>query len=184
MVDLSALVTIFALVFSALGVSVVLRDYIASVIAGIVIRVTWHTKPGRRIKILIGPTPMKGDVLKVGVLSTTFMEVGDGERLPSVKTGRMVKVPNFILISNPVLVYGDKIIDEVVAYLGWPGPNLDKIMADMKSAISDQGLNTIEVGLYQKENMLAVHGIYEAKPQTITDERSNILKNFLSKQNS
>ena len=87
MVDLSALVTIFALVFSALGVSVVLRDYIASVIAGVVIRVTWHTKPGRRIKILIGPTPMKGDVLKVGVLSTTFMEVGDGERLPSVKTG-------------------------------------------------------------------------------------------------
>lgn len=184
MVDLTALATIFALVFSALGVSVVLKDYIASVIAGIVVRITWHVKPGRRIKILIAPGgfTMKGDIRKVGLLSTTFVEVGDGERLPSVQTGRMVKVPNFILISSPILVYGDKIVDEVVAYVNWPRPNLDKVMTDMRSAIDEQGLKTIEVGLYQKESMLAVHGIYEAKPKTMTDERSNILKSFLSKQ--
>lgn len=186
MVELTSLITILALVFSALGMSVVLKDYIASAIAGLVVRVTWHTKPGRRIKILIAPVgfAMKGDILRVGFLSTTLMEVGDGERLPSVQTGRTVKVPNFILISNPVLVYGDRIIDEVVAYLSWPGPNLNKVMVDMESAIQEQGLKAIEVGLYQKESMLAVHGIYEASPKTITDERSNILKSFLSKQTS
>jgi hypothetical protein len=96
----------------------------------------------------------------------------------------MVKVPNFILINNPILVYGEKIIDEVVAYLPWPGPNLDKIMNDMRSAMDEQGVRIIEVGLYQKESMLAIHGIYEAKPKTITDERSSILRNFLSKQGS
>jgi hypothetical protein len=182
LIDWTTLVPILALVFSALGVSVVLKDYIASVIAGIVIRATWHAKSGRRIKILIAPSGIKGDIVQVGVLSTALMEVGDGERLPSVLTGRMVKVPNFILINSPVLVYGDKIIDEVVAYLSWPGPNLDNVMSDMRSAIRDQELKTIEVGLYQKDNLLAVHGIYEAKPKAMTDERSGILKSFLSKQ--
>jgi hypothetical protein len=184
LVDLTALISVVALVFTALGVSVVLKDYVASAIAGVVIRVTWRTKRGRRIKIITIPAPLKGDIVKVGVLSTTFIEVGDGERLPSVQTGRMVKVPNFILINNPILVYGEKIIDEVVAYLPWPGPNLDKIMTDMRSAMDEQGVRIIEVGLYQKESMLAIHGIYEAKPKTITDERSSILRNFLSKQGS
>ena len=184
LVDLTALVSVMALVFTALGVSVVLKDYVASVIAGFVIRVTWRTRPGRRVKIMIGPTPVKGDIQKVGALSTTFVEVGDGERLPSVQTGRIVKVPNFILISNPVLVYGDKIVDEVVAYLKWPGPDLETVMNDMRLSIQEQGLKAIEVGLYQKENMLAVHGIYEAKPKAMTDERSNILRAFLSKQSS
>ena len=48
--------------------------------------------------------------------------------------------------------------------------NLDNVMSDMRSAIQDQDPKTIEVGLYQKDNMLAVHGIYEAKPKTMTDE--------------
>jgi hypothetical protein len=184
MVDPTALISVVALVFTALGVSVVLKDYVASAIAGLVIRITWRARPGRRIKVMTIPTPVKGDIVKVGVLSTTFMEVGDGERLPSVQTGRMVKVPNFILINNPVLVYGDKIIDEVVAYLAWPRIDLEKVMSDMKTAIQEQGVKVIEVGLYQKENMLAVHGIYEAKPKTVTDERSSILKSFLSKQSA
>lgn len=150
MVDPTALISIVALVFTGLGVSVVLKDYVASVIAGVVIRLTWKTKAGRRIKIMTPPAPLKGDIVKVGFLTTTFIEVGDGERLPSVQTGRAVKVPNFILINNPILVYGEKIVDEVVAYLPWPGPNLDKIMTDMRSAMDEQGVKIIEVGLYQK----------------------------------
>jgi len=50
--------------------------------------------------------------------------------------------------------------------------------------MDEQDVKIIEVGLYQKESMLAIHGIYEAKPKTITDERSSILRNFLSKQGS
>jgi len=165
----------------ALGFALVLKDYIASLIAGIVFRFVGHIKRGRRVKILTVPT-IKGDVLNVGLIRTSLMEVGDGERLPSVQTGRIVKVPNFMLLNNPVLIYGDTIIDEVIAYTSRPYSDLTSVISHMKDAIASQGHKVIEVGLYQKEDQLVVHGIFESNPKDPTDVRSNILREFLDKQ--
>jgi len=178
LVDYTLYIPMLSIAVSTLGISVVFKDYVASLLAGIVIRKVKHIRPGGRIK-LIGTPSIKGDIIDVGPLRTTLMEVGDGERLPSVQTGRLVKLPNSLLITNPVLVYGDTIIDEVVAYLSPPFPNLDLVEQAMKEAITQQGHRTVEVGLYQKEDHLVVHGVFEAATKEMTDQRSKILKFFL-----
>jgi len=179
LVDTSLLITAASAL--ALGFALVLKDYIASLIAGIVFRFVGHIKRGRRVKILATPT-IKGDILEVGPIRTSLMEVGDGERLPSVQTGRIVKIPNFMLLNNPVLIYGDTIIDEVIAYTNCPNPDLSSVVGHMKEAIVSQGHKVIEVGVYQKEDRLVVHGIFESNPKDLTDVRSNILREFLEKQ--
>jgi len=178
LVDYTFLIPVLSVLISTLGVSVVFKDYVGSIVAGIVLRHVKHIKSARRIKIITNPV-IKGDVVDIGLLRTTLIEVGDGERLPSVQTGRFVKVPNSFLITNPVVVYGDTIIDEVVAYLKPPITSLDMIIKAMKDAIVKQGHRVIEVGLYQKEDHLVVHGIFEASTKEMTDERSKILKDFL-----
>jgi len=181
LVDISILVTTVASAL-ALGSALILKDYITSLVAGMSFRFVGHIKQGRRVKILATPT-IKGDILQVGPIRTTLMEVGDGERLPSVQTGRIVKVPNFLLMNSPVLIYGDTIIDEVVAYTDCPSSDLGCVIDHMKDAIGSQGHKVIEVGVYQKEDRLVVHGIFESNPKNLTDVRSNILKKFLEKQN-
>jgi hypothetical protein len=179
LVDTSLVIAVVSAL--AVGFALVLKDYIASFIAGVVFRSLGHIKHGRRVKILTVPT-IKGDILDVGPIRTSLMEVGDGERLPSVQTGRIVKIPNFMLLNNPVLIYGDTIIDEVIAYTNCPNPNLSSVIGHMKEAIASQGHKVIEVGVYQKEDRLVVHGIFESNPKDVTDVRSNILREFLEKQ--
>ncbi|HKZ62132.1 MAG TPA: mechanosensitive ion channel domain-containing protein [Nitrososphaera sp.] len=166
-------------IFSSLGMSLVFKDYIADLIATIVIRKTKDIKVGNRIKVSNGGTITKGDVMEIGLLRTTVMEVGDGERLPSVRTGRLIKVPNYMLISNPVMIYGDTIIDEVVSYIPRPYPDSQMLEESMKQAIVNNGHGLIEVGLYQKEDRLVIHGVFEVKTSEMCDERSKILKEFL-----
>jgi hypothetical protein len=119
--------------------------------------------------------------MDIGILRTTVMEVGDGERLPSVRTGRLIKVPNYMLISNPVMIYGDTIIDEVVSYIPRPYPDSQLLVDSMKNAIINNGHGLIEVGLYQKDDRLVIHGVFEVKTSEMADERSKILKDFLVK---
>src|SRR5262245_45889587 len=166
-------------VFSSLGMSFVFKDYIADLIATIVIRKTKDIKVGNRIKVSNGVTMTKGDIMEIGLLRTTVMEVGDGERLPSVRTGRLIKVPNYMLISNPVMIYGDTIIDEVVSYIPRPYPDSNLLEESMRQAIVNNGHGLIEVGLYQKEDRLVIHGVFEVKTSEMGDERSKILKEFL-----
>jgi small-conductance mechanosensitive channel len=175
------LVTILPLlsIFSSLGMSFVFKDYIADLVATIVIRKTKDIKVGSRIKISTGIAVTKGDIMEIGILRTTVMEVGDGERLPSVRTGRLIKVPNYMLISNPVMIYGDTIIDEVVSYIPRPYPDSQLLEESMKQAITNNGHGLIEVGLYQKDDRLVIHGVFEVKTSEMGDERSKILKEFL-----
>jgi hypothetical protein len=44
------------------------------------------------------------------------MEVGDRERLPLMRTGRLIKVPNYMLINNPVTILD----------LSWKQPRFSK----------------------------------------------------------
>lgn len=176
--DLIAILPLLS-VFSSLGLSFVFKDYIADLIATIVIKKTKDIRIGNRIKISSGGAVTKGDIMDIGLLRTTVMEVGDGERLPSVRTGRLIKVPNYMLINNPVMIYGDTIIDEVVSYVPRPYPDTQLLVESMKHAIINNGHGLIEVGLYQKDDRLVIHGVFEVKTSEMGDERSKILKEFL-----
>lgn len=180
--DITVLVALVGALFSALGVSLVFKDYVADLIAFFIMRYVKQIRPGRRVKVMVTP-PIKGDVVTIGPIRTTLMEVGDGERLPSVQTGRIVKIPNFFLLNNPVLVYGDTIIDEVIAYFSEPFPDIDATIQNMRESIVAEGHRPVEIGIYQREKGLVVHGIFEAKTSEMGDLRSNILKDFL-KRNS
>ena len=179
-VEISILVALVGALFSALGVSLVFKDYIADLIAFFIMRYVKQIRPGRRVKIMVTPS-IKGDVVTIGPIRTTLMEVGDGERLPSVQTGRIVKVPNFFLVNNPVLIYGDTIIDEVVAYVSEPFHDIDATIQSMRESIVAEWHRPVEIGIYQREKELVIHGIFEAKTSGIGDLRSNILKDFLKR---
>lgn len=172
---------LMGVLFSSMGVSFVFKDYIADVLAYFVIKKTKDIKEGSRIKITAAGITTKGDIMHMGLLRTTLMEVGDGERLPSVRTGRLIKVPNFMLINNPVMVYGDTIIDEVVSYIPRPYPDSLLLVESMKDAIISNGHGLIDVGLYQKDDRLVIHGVFEVKTSEMADERSKILRDFLIK---
>ncbi len=172
-------ISIIATLLGAMGFSLAFKDYIASLMAGLIIRRAKQIKVGGRVKVLASPV-VKGDVIQVGWLRTTLMEVGDGERLPSVQTGRIMKIPNFMLFNNPTLIYGDSLIDEVIAYIRNESmhPN-SKIIENMAHAIESEGHKVIGIGLYQKENSLVVHGIFESTTRELVDVRSNILARYL-----
>ncbi len=172
-------IPLMSIIFSSMGMSFVFKDYIADVIATVVIKKTKDIKAGNRIKITAAGLTTKGDIMDVGLLRTTVMEVGDGERLPSVRTGRLIKVPNYMLINNPVMIYGDTIIDEVISYIPRPYPDSQLLIDSMRDAIINNGHGLIEVGLYQKEDKLVIHGVFEVKTSEMVDVRSKILKDFL-----
>lgn len=180
--DIGAYLPQLGIIFSSMGASFVFKDYIANLISTLVIKRSKDIKVGKRVKINVPGVPTtKGDIMDIGILRTTVMEVGDGERLPSVRTGRLIKVPNYMLISNPVMIYGDTIIDEVVSYIPRPYPDSQLLVDSMREAIVNNGHGLIEVGLYQKEDRLVIHGVFEVKTSEMADERSKILKDFLVK---
>jgi small-conductance mechanosensitive channel len=181
--DLTSYIPLMSIVFSSMGISLVFKDYIADLIATTVIKRTKDIKVGSRIKIMESGKVTKGDIMETGILRTTIMEVGDGERLPSIRTGRLIKVPNHMLINNPVMIYGDTIIDEVVAFVPRPYPDSQLLLDSMKEAIMKSGHGLIDVGLYQKDNNLVIHGVFEVKTAEMADERSKILKHFLTSTN-
>ena len=180
-VDIVGYIPLLSIVFSSMGISFVFKDFIADFVASMVIKKNKDLKVGNRIKITSGGSVTKGDIMEIGAIRTTVMEVGDGERLPSVRTGRLIKVPNYMLISNPVMIYGDTIIDEVISYVPRPFPDSQQLVDCMKDAIVSSGHGLIEVGLFQsKDDKLVVHGVFEVKTSEMADQRSRILKEFLS----
>ncbi len=65
-----------------------------------VIRKTEDTKSGDRIMISTAGSTVKGYSMEIRVSRTTVMEVGDGECLPSVRTDKLIKIPNSMLINS------------------------------------------------------------------------------------
>jgi len=162
-----------------LGFSLAFKDYIASLIAGFVFRRVKHIKEGTRIKILISPV-IKGDIVNIGWLRTTLEEVGDGEKLSSIKTGRILKIPNFMLFNNPVVIYGDLITDEVMIYLKLNSLHLDHVLLDnMKRAIEEEGYKVIDVNVSQHNDNIIIHGIFRSDTKNIPNARKKILERYL-----
>ena len=172
---------ILSILASTLGVSWIVKDYIASLLAGLIIRVVKQVRPGRRIKVFTTP-PIKGDVIKIGLFRTSLIEVGDGERLPSIRTGRILQVFNMLLMNNPVLIYReDDYVDEVVAYVKYPCGDIGRLKGLMRESIIEEGMEPLEVGIYQRPDLLVIRGMYRSKLDSVVDLRSSILENFLGK---
>jgi small-conductance mechanosensitive channel len=85
----------------ALALALALQKYTASFFAFFVITFSKIYDLGDRIRI--GNT--KGDVRHIGLLHTTLEEVGEDEKLGGEVTGRLVSVPNLIILDQPVLNY-------------------------------------------------------------------------------
>jgi small-conductance mechanosensitive channel len=85
----------------ALALALALQKYTASFFAFFVITFSKIYDLGDRIRI--GET--KGDVRHIGLLHTTLEEVGEDEKLGGELTGRLLYVPNLIILDQPVLNY-------------------------------------------------------------------------------
>ena len=84
-----------------IGLALALQKYIASFFAYFVITFSRIYDLNDRIRI----GSIKGDVRRVGLLHTTLEEVGEDEKLGGELTGRLLQVPNLIILDQPVLNY-------------------------------------------------------------------------------
>lgn len=166
------------LLLGTVGLAFIFRNLVENWSAGVVVRRTGHLTPGRRVKIITPTQVIKGDILSVGPVRTALWEVGDGEHLPSIRTGRIIKIPNSLLINTPIVVYDDTIVDEVIAQVKIPCSNIAAVVEDMRQAIMERGHRIVGVGLYQKEDRFVVHGIFEVDTPHLADERAMILQAF------
>lgn len=177
---MTTLIPLIGILVATTGLGLVFRDYLASLLAGIILRANRKVKPGARVKVMVQPNMvLKGDVISIGPIRTSLHEVGDGEHLPSVLTGRIVKVPNAALVNSPIVIYGDQITDEVVGFEMLPSAHLETVEEDMRAAIVEAGHEVVGVGLYQREDKLVVHGIFREQAAHQGDSRSRIIKGFL-----
>jgi small-conductance mechanosensitive channel len=85
----------------ALGLAFALQKYVASFFGYFHILISRIYRPGDRIRI----GSIKGDVRWVGLIHTTLEEVGEDEKLGGELTGRILHVPNLIILDQPVLNY-------------------------------------------------------------------------------
>jgi len=84
-----------------LALALALQKYTASFFAHFVINLCSIYGVGDRIRI----GSIKGDVRRIGLLHTTLEEVGEDEKLGGELTGRILHVPNLIILDQPVLNY-------------------------------------------------------------------------------
>jgi len=172
-----SLFVIFSIFASALGVSWVSRDYLSSLIGGLIIRRVKHINPGTRIKIL-GQQVVKGDILHIGLFRTLIAEVGTGGQLTDIRTGNIYLVPNFIMINSPILMYGRKLMDQVVAYVD---SNPEEAACLMQEAMKEAKVKIKEVDVYQSKEKFIIYGIYEPRTKRVSNVRNEILEAFVSK---
>jgi small-conductance mechanosensitive channel len=84
-----------------LGLALALQKYTASFLAYFVITFSDIYGMGDRIRI----DDVKGDVRRVGLLHTVPEEVGEDEKLGGELTGRLLHLPNMMVLDQPVLNY-------------------------------------------------------------------------------
>ncbi len=94
--DLSVYVTIIAL-----GASLALQKYIASFVGHFVIGWSSAFEIGDRIRI----GTIKGDVRRIGLFHIILDEVGDDGKMGGELTGRLLHIPNLLVLDQPVLNY-------------------------------------------------------------------------------
>jgi small-conductance mechanosensitive channel len=83
------------------GLTFALQRYIACFFAYFDILISGIYRPGDRIRI----GEIKGDVRWVGLIHTTLAEVGEDEKLGGELTGRIMHLPNLVVLDQAVLNY-------------------------------------------------------------------------------
>lgn len=83
----------------AIGLSLALQKYLASFAGYFVIKASNVFDVGDRIRI----GSMKGDVKHIGLFHVILDEVGEDEKMGGELTGRIVHVPNLVVLDQPVL---------------------------------------------------------------------------------
>lgn len=97
----------------AVGASLALQKYIASFVGYFVIRLSSIFDIGDRIRI----GNIKGDVKHIGLFHIIVDEVGDDEKMGGELTGRLLHIPNLVVLDQPVLNYSKdySVEDEMIA---------------------------------------------------------------------
>ena len=100
----------------ALGLSLALQKYMASFAGYFIIRSSNIFDVGDRIRI----GSMKGDVKHIGLFHVILDEVGEDEKMGGELTGRIVHVPNLVVLDQPVLNFSkDYSINEKLISCGY-----------------------------------------------------------------
>jgi small-conductance mechanosensitive channel len=97
----------------AVGASLALQKYIASFVGHFVIRWSSIFDIGDRIRI----GNIKGDVKHIGLFHIIVDEVGDDEKMGGELTGRLLHIPNLVVLDQPVLNYSKdySVRDEIIS---------------------------------------------------------------------
>ncbi len=85
----------------AISFALALQKYVASFFGYFVIMFSRIYEKGDRIRV----GNVKGDVRRVGFLHTALEEVGEDEKLGGEVTGRIVHLPNLVILDQAVLNY-------------------------------------------------------------------------------
>jgi small-conductance mechanosensitive channel len=95
---LTGLGTILALLLA--GIAVALQDVLKSIVGWLYMSSRSGLEIGSRIEV----DGIIGDVIDIGVLKTTMLEVGGSLVFGRQSTGRLVTVPNYRVLSDSVLI--------------------------------------------------------------------------------
>lgn len=85
----------------AVGLALALQKYVASFAGYFVLRLSRIFDVGDRVRI--SGINIKGDVRHIGLLHFVLDEVGEGEKFGGELTGRVLHIPNHIVLDQPVL---------------------------------------------------------------------------------
>lgn len=96
--SLAGLGTILALLIA--GIAVALQDVLKSVVGWIYLSGRGGVEIGSRIEI----EGIVGDVIDIGVLKTTIIEVGGSLVYGRQSTGRLVTIPNYKMLAEAVMI--------------------------------------------------------------------------------
>lgn len=130
----------------AIGASLALQKYIASFVGHFVIRWSSVFDIGDRIRI----GTIKGDVRHIGLFHIILDEVGDDEKMGGELTGRLLHIPNLLVLDQPVLNYSKdySIKDKLIS----SGYIFDEIRIPLKPASDVKKAVVILEELLWKEN--------------------------------
>jgi len=134
----------------ALGSALALQKYTASFFAYFVINLARIYDIGDRIRI----GTVKGDVRRVGLLHTTLEEVGEDEKLGGELTGRLLHVPNLLILDQAVLNYSK---DYSASYKTIPSDYLfDEVRIPIATNSNTEGATQLLEGILKAEDSIYI----------------------------
>jgi small-conductance mechanosensitive channel len=146
----------------AISLSLALQKYMASFAGYFVIRASDIFDVGDRIHI----DNVKGDVKHIGLFHVILNEVGGGEKLAGELTGRIIHVPNLVMLDQPVLNFSkDYSIKEKIIPCGYI---FDEIRIPIKPGSDVKKASDILEVLLRAENNAIMKDSEEALTEGLT----------------